>query len=70
MIILKKEDKAELDKLNDENAHLYRGLIPVEIENDKYALSADVLEDKVTWGAWAEFLEDLHVREVSEDELI
>ena len=63
MLILTNKQKEELETINQQNAHLSRDLSPVKV-GKKWGLGADLLEDKVTWENWVEFLETLPEKEV------
>jgi len=63
MLILTNKQREELEGINLQNSHLSRALSPVKV-GKKWALGADLLEDKVTWENWVEFLETLPEKEV------
>ena len=69
MLILNQEEYDSLMELNDKNIHLHRALRPVKLDDDSYALPADILQDDVTWSVWMDLISSLPQREVLENEI-
>ena len=58
MIILNEEDLQELESINERHVGLNRAIKPIKIAEGEYVVNCDILDDKITWDNWIEFLQD------------
>ena len=58
MIILNEEDLQELESIIERHVGLNRAIKPIKIAEGEYAVNCDILDDKITWDNWIEFLQD------------
>jgi hypothetical protein len=65
MIILNDEELSGLKEINTMNLHLNRAIQSVKLGENEHGVNSDIMDDRVTWERWIDFLQDKPRKEIN-----